>query len=400
MASNESGQDELPPRGTPRSRSTCVAHVIPYFLQPSETFIYTQLQAQRALSQVVVARQTANRSWFPFDNVYASEPTSAYRKQERLVDAARRLAHRPTKYQKAIIDVAGRFQADVLHAHFGWSGVDAILPARELNIPLVTAFHGSDVYVRPPRDHISNRYAKLFSTGTIFTCVGPRAGAALIERGCPEDRLRTVPVGIDLSAFPYRRTPPEGPFTILQVSRLVAKKGVDLSLQAFAKARKLIDNAQLWIVGDGPERESLRALTTSLDLGRDVTFYGAVSSAQIQELMKNAHLGIQPSRIAPNGDREGTPTVLLEFQAVGVDVAATRHADIPSIVVYPDELVAEDDAEALATAMVRSASLDSAARDRRAQAGRSFIESRHDATKIAEQLLGVYLDAIALGLRT
>jgi colanic acid/amylovoran biosynthesis glycosyltransferase len=374
-----------------------VAHVIPCFLPPSATFIYTQLRSQAALNQIVVARRTVNHEWFPFDHVYESAPFELSKRRERAMRATRHLVGQPNNYQRQIIQLARESGSEVIHAHFGWSGIEAVLPARHLDVPLVTAFHGSDVYVRNPRDRIHNSYRKLFRTGAAFTCVGPRAGDELVRRGCPRERLWIVPVGIDLSEFPYRKAVPSEPFTILQVSRLTAKKGVDLSLRAFAKARRSIDGARLWIVGEGPEKESLTTLAQRLGINDYVTFYGAAASSQIQDLMRKAHLGLQPSRIAPNGDREGTPTVLLEFQAIGVDIVATHHADIPSIVAHPEELVEENNVDQLVIAMRRSAARSATAQRERADAGRALIERRHDATQIATQLAEIYRDTIELG---
>jgi colanic acid/amylovoran biosynthesis glycosyltransferase len=396
VVSDQLGRNvRAPGKNDSQLRNLRVVHVIPYYLRPSETFIYTQLQSQATPDQVVVTRRAANRAWFPFDRIYESAPMEGSERGERVARAARRLTGRPNNYQRRIIGVVGEFEGEVLHAHFGWSGVEAIPPAQHLNVPLVTAFHGSDVYVKRPGDRLSDSYHKLFRVGTIFTCVGPNAGDALIRRGCPRDRLRIVPVGIDLGAFPFRKTQPEGPFTILQVSRLAPKKGVDLSLRAFAKVRESIGDARLWIVGDGPEQRSLVELAKRLGIDHSVKFYGAMASIRTQELMRKAHLGIQPSRIAPNGDREGTPTVLLEFQAIGVEVVASRHADIPSIVAHPDELVEENNVEQLAVAMTLSATRSTTARRERANAGRAVIERRHDAKQIAVQLAEVYRDAVA-----
>jgi len=376
---------------------TRIAHVIPCFLPSSETFIYTQLQAQATLEQVVVTRQTANRERFPYQHVYDSSQLESSPRRERLARKARLLAHRANIYQRLIIAVARDHRSQVLHAHFGWSGVEAVLPAARLDIPLVTAFHGSDVYVEPWHDHVTHQYRDLFRSGAVFTCVGPRAGDELVRRGCPRERLRIVPVGIDLASFPYRETAPDGPFTVVQVSRLTAKKGIDLTLKAFADVRRTIPDAQLWLVGEGSERDELVTLSKRLGIADCVTFHGAVAHDKIQELMRMAHVGIQPSRVAPNGDQEGTPTVLLEFQAAGVDVVATRHADIPSIVAAPDALVPEGDAASLTRAIVHSATRSDAARRERAAAARAYVEQRHDAARVAVQLAEVYREAGELG---
>jgi len=70
----------------------------------------------------------------------------------------------------------------------------------------------------------------------------------------------------------------------------------------------------------------------------------------VEELGK-AHIYIQPSVTAQNGDSEGgAPTTLLEAQAAGVPVLSTYHADIPEVVVDGKSgfLVPERDSNALA----------------------------------------------------
>ncbi len=70
----------------------------------------------------------------------------------------------------------------------------------------------------------------------------------------------------------------------------------------------------------------------------------------VEELIK-AHIYLQPSVTAQNGDSEGgAPTTLLEAQASGVPVLSTYHADIPEVVVNGKSgfLVPERDSNALA----------------------------------------------------
>jgi glycosyltransferase involved in cell wall biosynthesis len=290
----------------------------------------------------------------------------------------------------------GAFRPDVIHAHFGWSGVSAGRVAESLRTPYIVAFHGSDVY-RPGvmiRD-FARKYARIFQTGAAFTCVGPRAGIELQRLGCPPDRLSIVPVGIDLEDFSFAPSPRDERTVLLQVGRLVPKKGVDTTLTAFAHALPSIGDCELWIAGDGPERPRLEVLAHRLGVAHSVRFLGEQTPAGVRELMGKAHIGVQPSRQAPDGDREGTPTVILEMQARGVDVAATDHADIPSIVPFPEHLVAEGDAPSLARELARLARLSDAERTARLKAARSLVERQHDARRIRRRLRDIYTAALA-----
>lgn len=357
-----------------------IAHVTRQFLPTSQTFIYTQLQAQEDLEQCVVAQRRVNADAYPWPSTW--QLPASLRRLERLgLDPFRRLLVHPVR----------RFGADVLHAHFGWRGLDALRAARQLRIPLLTAFHGRDVY--SPRHRpggADGLYDALFEHGAAFSCVGPRARDELVRHGCPPERVHVVPVGLDLRAFPFAPAPREERLRIVQVARLVAKKGVDTAIQAVAAARSRLPDAELVIVGDGPDRDRLERLAAEAGVADRVDFRGPLPPAEVRELIGTAHIGLQPSRVGPDGDREGSPTVILEMQARGVDVIATDHADIPFIVPEPRRLVPEGDAEALADALVRRATLSSGDRTLSLRAGRALVERQHDAQRIARLLRSLY----------
>jgi glycosyltransferase involved in cell wall biosynthesis len=374
-----------------------IAHVLTDFLPASETFVYTQLQAQSELEQAVFTRRRSNASLFPFTPVSVDAVGRYASAFVRHVPASIRLGD---PYPRRLESRLRTFQPDLIHAHFGWAAVDALLSSSELATPLIAAFHGADVYA--PESAVPGMpgsYEELFATGMLFTCVGPNAAAALADRGCPADRIRLVPVGIDLAQFRFAPAPRRGPLVLLQVGRLVPKKGSDLAIRAFARAQPALGSSELWIVGDGPQRRPLAGLAAELGIADHVTFWGAQPPTEVRRLMGKAHIGLQPSRVAADGDREGTPTVILEMEASGVDVVATRHSDIPFIVPRPGDLVDEGDVAGLADELARRVEASTSVREARLAEARAFVESRHDATRIAAQLGEVYTEAVACSPR-
>jgi colanic acid/amylovoran biosynthesis glycosyltransferase len=108
-----------------------------------------------------------------------------------------------------------------------------------------------------------------------------------------------------------------------------------------------------------------------------------------------ADLGIQPSRMAPDGDTEGgAPTVILEMQAAGIPVVGTSHADIPAVMPDDELLAPEDDVPGLAAALERVAGMDDAQWAARAERGRALVEAEHDARKLARSLEAMYRRAV------
>jgi colanic acid/amylovoran biosynthesis glycosyltransferase len=125
-----------------------------------------------------------------------------------------------------------------------------------------------------------------------------------------------------------------------------------------------------------------------------------LTHAQYREAIERAHVCIQPSRVAADGDTEGgAPTVLLEMQAAGIPVVATRHADIPFVVPEPERLAAEEDVDSLADELIHLSEISAADWAVSAERGRAFVEARHDARVVAGELANVYFEALAVSDR-
>jgi glycosyltransferase involved in cell wall biosynthesis len=97
---------------------------------------------------------------------------------------------------------------------------------------------------------------------------------------------------------------------LIFVGGLVPIKGCDLALRAVANLLRN-DLARFTIVGDGPERDRLERLTTSLGIDRAVSFCGWVSHADAQQKLRHADVLVFPSV------RDNSPAVVFEALAAG-----------------------------------------------------------------------------------
>jgi len=339
---------------------------------------------------VVLAARTENLDEFSTDSLFiVGRPDSHFaRGAARLWAAAH--GFRRT-YDHLLTRKARRAGCRLLHAHFGWAGCAALPARRRLHVPLVTTFYGHDL-----SDARGLDYGRLFTEGALFVCEGPAMQAHLMALGCPRPKIRTVRIGLDLARFPFDPRSRSRPLVVFQACRFVEKKGVDLSLRAFAAARRRLGPSELWLVGDGERRPELESLAGRLGISKAVRFLGMLSHDEYREAAGAAHICLQPSRVAENGDTEGgAPTVLLEMQAAGVPVVSTRHADVPFVVPDPDRLVAEEDVDALAEELVRLGGASDAEWSAIAERGRTFVETHHDARIVAVELADVYREALA-----
>src|SRR5262249_10253525 len=149
-------------------------------------------------------------------------------------------------------------------------------------------------------------YRKLFEAADAVTVNSNFTLGRVEALGCPASKLRLLPVGLDLAAFPFRARMREGnePVRLLTVARLVEIKGHEFALRAVAKVRTRHPEIRYDIVGDGPLRKKLEALVAELGLQKVVTLHGAREGVFVRELMKKAHLAVLAS-VNIEGDAEG-----------------------------------------------------------------------------------------------
>jgi len=136
---------------------------------------------------------------------------------------------------------------------------------------------------------------------------------------------------------------------LLAVGRLVDDKGFDLLLHAFATVRQTLPEAQLLIVGSGPEEPTLKALCSQLGLGSAVSFLGHVS--QPSTWFSDATLFVLSSR------HDAMPNALLEAAACGLPIVATPASQglVDLLQDQPGAWLAEEiTAPALAAALLRA----------------------------------------------
>lgn len=377
----------MPGQSTPRT----IGHVLRAYLPRSETFVHTLLRHQRRWRPVALAERTEHLEEFPLEHVVELRATGGTLPERALRRLRAYAAGTGSAWDHRLAQAARVHGCAALHAHFGPMGCRALGARERLELPLVTTFYGFDLAFAEENPDWREPYRRLFERGDAFVCEGPFMAERLAGIGAPRERVRVVRIGLDLAQFPFEPRRPARPLVVIQTGRFSEKKGFDLSVRAFARARPEMPEAELWLVGDGEERPRLEALVEELAVGDSVRFLGMLSHAEYRAAMAGAHVGIQPSRTASDGDTEGgAPTVLLEMQAAGMPLVATRHADIPAVVARPEELVPEDDADALATALVAVATAPAPEWRRRAEEGRALVEREHDARVTAARVEALY----------
>lgn len=381
-----------------RRHSPTVAHVTKRYFSLSENWIHTQLKYLQEWMPLVLTQRTNNRDtvdWWP--DTYARTEDLPLPVQKIDGGLNRVLGFYPSRY-----GWARRHGVKMIHAHYGSIGFHTLELARALDVPLVTTFYGYDASLllqREPEWH--QRYSSLFERGELFLAEGPHMAQRLRDLGCPAENVRVHRLGIETDHYPYRpRRREEGePLRLLMVGRFVEKKGMPDGVRAFAQFLEQGGEGTLTIIGDAREYESSQATKRRLyrtveknGVQDHVDFRGLVSQSELRDAYYSHHVFLAPSRTASTGDTEGgAPVTIIEAQASGMPVVATRHCDISNIVQHQETglLADERDVDVLSTHLSTLASSPGRLEDMGAR-GQHCISENHDACRQGERLDQLY----------
>jgi glycosyltransferase involved in cell wall biosynthesis len=277
-----------------------------------------------------------------------------------------------------------------LHSHFIAQPTDVAQLAAQLGRQRYSiSAHAKDIYLSTTAD-LRRRLS-----GAAFTVTCTELNRSTLAAIAPQARVHRMYHGIDQALFhPSRRRLASGEPLIVSVGRLREKKGLDVLIEACARLRDAGQAFRCEIVGYGPEHAALQALIDRYALGEQVVLVGKLTREQVIERYSRATVYVQPSRIAADGDRDGIPNVLLEAMAMGVPVIASCVSGIPELVAdgHNGVLVAPDDADALARAVMRLLSQPTACAELACR-GRTTVEQGFDNDRNLRQLCDLLREA-------
>jgi glycosyltransferase involved in cell wall biosynthesis len=293
-----------------------------------------------------------------------------FRFLERKLSPAGRL----TSHEKAIVRFLKAEKVSVALAEYGITGAKVYRACKAASVPLVVHFHGMDAFQESTLRKMKEAYQGMFQYASAVIGVSRQMCLQLRMLGVPEEKIAYTPCGPNAAFLEIQ--PDYNARTIISIGRFTPKKSHDITIKAFAIAAAKYPDLRLRIGGDGPMLEGCKELARALNIADKVEFAGPISHETVQNWFSNALAFALHSVIAPDGDREGTPVVILEASAAGLPVISTRHAGIPDIIVEGETgiLVDEHDLDGFAAAMIQIAG-DNSLASRLGTAGRQRILS-------------------------
>jgi glycosyltransferase involved in cell wall biosynthesis len=364
--------------------------------------IYRQITALKRCAPVVIAQKREQIERFPFDDVQViPKPATHFLRRfwhRQLRDMPWQISDRELS---ALLRALSRIDACVLHIYFGQIAVHLLPLIRAWKKPSIVSFHGADVTVEMSKPAYRQATREMLAAVKLVLVRSESLRRALTDLGCDETKIAIQRTGIPVEEFPFRERsfPHDGEWRLVQAGRLIEKKGLPVTLSAFAVFLDRYPNATLTIAGEGPLLGELQKLTRELNIEERVSFTGFVSQEQLREIYYRSHIFLHPSQIGRDGNQEGIPNSMLEAMASGLPVFATEHGGIPEAIenAVSGVLVPEHDHEALSRALL-SATQDLIFLSRIARSAAEVVRKNFDLRTQAQRLDDIYLQIIGRGV--
>jgi glycosyltransferase involved in cell wall biosynthesis len=319
---------------------------------------------------------------------------------------------------RIVRDAAERFRPDVVHAHntFPLFSPAALHAARASGAAVVQTLHNfrplcaaatfvrdgkvcTDCLGRSPLPAVQHGCYRGSRAATVpvatmigvhralgtwrtavdrFICLSDFARSLYVQAGWPEERLAVKP-NTARAAGPAREGAGAG---FVCLSRLVPEKGLDVLLDAWARAFP-DGGPRLTIVGSGEDEQTLRTAAASL---HGVELAGQLPRDEAMRRLAGARALVVPSRWF-----EAFPRAVAEAYALGVPVIASRLGSLAEIV---DDgrnglHATAGSADALAAALRRLAD-DDALSEELGRGARATWEGSLSPARTTELLLEIY----------
>jgi glycosyltransferase involved in cell wall biosynthesis len=182
------------------------------------------------------------------------------------------------------------------------------------------------------------------------------------------------------------KTPDNSPVRFISMGRLLHWKGFHLGIRAFAEAN--LPDAEYWVVGDGPEGDSLAALAQDLGIARQIKFWGRLPREETLDKLAECHALVHPSLhdsgglVCTEAMGAGRPVICLDLGGPATQVTEETGFKIPAQ--SPEQAVQD-----LAKAMVHLAK-EPELRIRMGEVGKKLVGRSRSWQAKGEQLAALY----------
>ena len=173
------------------------------------------------------------------------------------------------------------------------------------------------------------------------------------------------------------------PKRLLFLSRIHAKKGLDMLVPAWGKLTKEFPDWELLIVGpdEGGYQTTVENMMADCGCGDTCWIHPAVSGAEKHALLRTADLFVLPSY------SEGFPMAVLEAAAHRIPVVQTDECNFPELTAAGGAWECRPERDAVVTTLRKALTAEDAERTERGLRGRELVERSYSWDQIANEVM-------------
>ncbi len=227
-------------------------------------------------------------------------------------------------------EVAERYRLDLLHVHYAVPHSISALLAQQMSaprrrLPFVTTLHGTDITLVGAHGAYFPITKFSIEKSDGVTAVSEYLKRRTIEVFGVENEIRVVPNFVDCEIYKPAADPSRGKKRLLHVSNFRPVKRPLDCVRILARVRETVD-AELVMIGDGPERWAAETLAGELRVSEHVKFLGKQN--HVERLIPHADVLLLPSQLESFG------LAALEAMACGVPPVATAVGGLPEVITH------------------------------------------------------------------
>lgn len=230
-----------------------------------------------------------------------------------------------------------REKVDIIHGHSAFSalGHEVSLVGRIMGLKTVFTDHSLFGFADTSAV-LTNKFLELsLADCNHCICVSHTGKENTVLRAkVPCDRVSVIPNAVDAYSFtpdPSKRTNISNGITIVIISRLVYRKGVDLMAGIMAHVCPRYKNVSFLVGGDGPKMWLLQEIRERKGLQDQITLLGSLEHSQVRNVLNRGHIFLNTSLT------EAYCMAIVEAAACGLQVVSTNVGGIPEVL--PEELI-------------------------------------------------------------
>jgi N-acetyl-alpha-D-glucosaminyl L-malate synthase BshA len=231
-----------------------------------------------------------------------------------------------------VMQVAIQEKLDILHFHYAVPFAQAALKVQRCLDPLapvlVGTLHGTDVSILGRSSEHGPHLSRMLSQVNALTTVSDNYALFSREVFQLREPPRVIPNFVDLTRFRPIYFSEELTHIrprLVHISNFRPVKDAQSMARIFVDIRKQID-AELWLIGDGPEMQAVRTIFRQNGVERDVRYWGI--QRDVPPILAQTDLLLMTSI------KESFSLVALEAMACGVPVVSTDVGGVPEVVFH------------------------------------------------------------------